>query len=156
MKYWEKLLLSQRERGKNGLTIPYIIGSQEFLEVNNKDSIEQLFVDIIKNSHFEITLRFCLDLKTLILEKRNNRNIVYFPKFNNEQQISFSVSKSFYTESWESCEAIVADLIDHFESIIKRKTFSAQPNPYGRSPHWTKFSETVDIPFIMKALNGGL
>lgn len=30
MKYWEKLLLSQRTIGKHRITIPFIIGSQNF------------------------------------------------------------------------------------------------------------------------------
>jgi hypothetical protein len=50
MKYWEQLLLSQRNRGKNGLTIPFIIGSQNFLNTDKKDNIEELILDILKNS----------------------------------------------------------------------------------------------------------
>ena len=34
MKYWQTLLTEQKKKGKKGFTIPYIIGSQNYLPDN--------------------------------------------------------------------------------------------------------------------------
>ena len=68
MKYWEILLREQRERGKSGLTIPFIIGSQRYLPAESlkQQTISDLIVDISKSNTFETNLRYCTDVHTLI------------------------------------------------------------------------------------------
>ena len=148
MKYWEKLLLSQRSIGKNGLTIPFIIGSQNFLNTDNKDNIEQLILDIVENSSFEVTLRLCSDIHTLILEKRNLRNLVYYPNLNNCEQSKFSVAKSFENDFGKNIEQIIVTLTEQFQKTIDDKKFSAQISQNERIVIWDFFSEFTDIPFI--------
>jgi hypothetical protein len=149
MKYWEQLLLSQRNRGKNGLTIPFIIGSQNFLNTDKKDNIEELILDILKNSSFEITLRLCADIHTLILEKRNPNNVVYYPSYNNIEQSKFSVSKSFKDDFGNTVEEVIIILTNQFKKIIDDKTFSAQSSQDGRIAKWKFFSNSEDIPFLV-------
>lgn len=151
MKYWQQLLLSQRNKGKNGLTIPFIIGSQIFLNTDKKDNIEELILDIIKNSSFEITLRLCADIHTLILEKRNPNNVVYYPTFNNSEQSKFSVSKIFKDDFGNSIEEIIKILTIQFQEIINKKTFSAQSSQNERIAKWEYFSDSEDIPFIINS-----
>ena len=151
MKYWEKLLLSQRIKGKDGLTIPFLIGSQNFLNTDEKDNIEKLFINILMNGSFEITLRFCINIQTLILEKRKPQNAIYFPKFNHNEQSKFSVAIGLKNELWNNVENIIIELENQFQSKIEQNKFSAQSNLYERTAQWGKFSDSEDIPFIKES-----
>lgn len=153
MTYWEKLLLSQKRIGKSGLTIPFIIGSQNYTNTVQKDNIEELLLDIVQNSNFEITLRICADIHTLILEKRNPKNLIYYPKFENHTQSNFSVAKTLKESLGDSVEEIIMELIIEFQDLIDNELFSAQPSQDKRIASWAKFSELEDIPFILMSLN---
>src|SRR5690242_16394422 len=92
MEYWEILLIKQRERGKDGLTIPFLIGSQQFLKNNNeKQNIRDLIHDIAQSDSFETCIRHCMGTQTLIAEIRKAKNVVYYPTNNTEEQKNLSV-----------------------------------------------------------------
>lgn len=148
MKYWEKLLLSQRSIGKHGLTIPFIIGSQNYLKTDKKDNIEQLILDIIESASFEITLRICSDIHTLVLEKRNLKNLVYYPNLNNSKQSKFSVAKILESDFGKNIEQIIGILTNQFQKTIDDEKYSAQISQDERVVVWDFFSELNDIPFI--------
>tara|TARA_R110001632_G_scaffold150788_1_gene268283 strand:- start:38 stop:523 length:486 start_codon:yes stop_codon:yes gene_type:complete len=152
MKYWEILLREQRERGKSGLTIPFIIGSQRYLpaETMKEQTISDLIVEISKNDSFETNLRYCMDVQTLILEMRKAKNAVFFPKYKNVAQKNLSVALSF-DNLGNSLEEIIPELESKFQEPIEKGLFSAKPNADGRTVVWKEYAEDEDIPFIKNA-----
>ena len=54
MEYWEILLKKQRERGKNGLTIPFLLGSQQYLPANSNQDITGLIQDMATRSSLNL------------------------------------------------------------------------------------------------------
>ncbi len=149
MKYWEILLQEQRERGKSGLTIPFLIGSQRYLHFKNykEQTITELIVDISQNNSFETCLRYCMGAQTLIFEIRKTKNAVYFPKYKGVEQQNLSVGRSF-DHLGDSLEKIINELDSRFQEPVNKELFSAEPNVDGRTVLWKEYTENEDIPFI--------
>ncbi len=140
-KYWEILLEKQRERGKDGLTIPFIIGSQNYLSYHHHQNITELIYDIISSDLFEVCIRYCTGTSTFIAEIRKEKNVCYFPKINNEYQNKLSVGIYHKNDFGESIEELIGNLIEKFQNPINVRTYSAEPNTYERTVKWNKFSE---------------
>lgn len=141
-KYWEILLEKHREKGKDGLTIPFIIGSQNYLPNNSyKQNISELIYDIVTSNLFEICIRFCMGTNTFIAEIRKEKNVCYFPKINNNEQNKLSVGIYHKNDFGESIEELIENLIEKFQNPIDSRTYSAVPNTYERTVNWNKFSE---------------
>jgi len=149
MKYWEVLLTKQRERGKDGLTIPFLIGSQNYLpSIHIRQDIEGLILDIVSSNTFETCLRYCMGTQTFILEIRKPRNSVFFPTYKTETQSNFSVSVFSKDDLGDNVEKLIAKLIERFQDVIDEGKFSAVSNVDARQPDWRPFSGDDDIPFI--------
>ncbi len=147
-KYWEILLEEHRRKGKDGLSIPFIIGSQNYLPKNKyRQNISELVYDIISSNFFEICIRYCLGTNTFIMEIRKNKNACYFPKINNNDQNQLSVGIFHKIDFGESIKELIENLIEKFQNPIDNETYSAEPNTYERIVQWNKFSEE-DIFFI--------
>jgi hypothetical protein len=141
-KYWEILLEKQHEKGKDGLSIPFIIGSQDYLPNNNyRQNINELINDIVSSDKFEICLRYCTGTSTFILEKRKDKNVCYFPKTNNKEQNKLSVGIFHKNDFGETIEELIRNLIEKFQDPINNETYSAEPNTYEKKVKWNKFSE---------------
>lgn len=77
MKYWQVLLQNHRGKGKDGLTIPFLIGSQNYLpNSSNPQTISELIKDMVNHDSFEKCLRYCLGTKTFIIEISKGKNAV--------------------------------------------------------------------------------
>ena len=154
MKYWEILLLAQKERGKSGLTIPFLIGSQQFI---NGDyifqNIEDLIIDIVNNANFEICLRYCFGTHTFILEKRNPKNNVIYLNYNNAAQLNLSLSLFSKDDFGNNIENLILRLEIMFQEIIDEEKYSAKPDVHDREPNWTSYTSDDDIPFILENFN---
>ncbi|SHM79305.1 hypothetical protein [Flavobacterium xanthum] len=149
-KYWEILLEKHREKGKDGLTIPFIIGSQNYLENNSyKQNISELIYDIVSSNLFEVCIRYCITTNTFIAEIRKEKNGCYYPKIDNNEQNKLSVGIYHKTDFGESIKELIEYLIDKFQNPIDNKTYSAEPNTYERTVQWNEFSEKDKI-FIKK------
>lgn len=148
MKYWEILLIEQRARGKSGLTIPFLIGSQGYLNFPdiNEQTISELIVDISQSNSFETCLRYCMDTQALIFEIRQINNAVYFPKHNDVEQQNLSVAVSF-DNLGNSLETIISELESQFQEPIDKVLFSAEPNVDERIAVWKEYNNE-DISFI--------
>ena len=154
MEYWKKILKSQRARGKSGLTIPFIIGSQHFLKQKKyKYDIPKLIFEIVEKGIFEITLTLCPDIHTLILEIKKPYKKVYYPKFNGNEQINLSVAITLMDEFGDTIENIISKLAERFQDKINNGEFSAKNSQDQREAIWDSFCEIEDIPFIIGSLN---
>jgi hypothetical protein len=142
-------LIQQRERGCDGLTLPFLIGSQEYLpETNDKQSIRDLILDMTEKNSFETCLRFCMGTQTFIFEIRKSANAVYFPTMNQSEQDGLSVALFHNSQFGDTVEELIEELEDLFQDPIQSSEFSAEPNVEERAVKWRKFSEDEDIPFI--------
>lgn len=152
MKYWEILLVEQTKRKKLGLSIPFLIGSQRYLNSAGlqQQTISELIIDIAQSDSFETCLRYCISTNTLVLEIRRTRNAIYFPKYKGVKQENLSVAVSF-DNLGGSIEELIIELENRFQGIIDKKLFSAIPNVEGRTAVWQEFTEDDDIPFIINS-----
>lgn len=147
MDYWQILLYEQMLRRRSGFTIPFIIGSQRFFtNCVDKQSIKQLFVSILSNNKYTITLRYCTDIKEIILEINKPLTPVYFPKFSGKDQRGLSVS-TFLTDLGENCESIISELENRYTFRILKNEVSVHVNDFGRDSIWGDYSEN-EIHFI--------
>jgi hypothetical protein len=48
MEYWEILLSEWRKKGRDGYSIPFIIGSQQFLDKTSKQNVDNLIADFVE------------------------------------------------------------------------------------------------------------
>ncbi|MEC4028947.1 hypothetical protein [Myroides odoratimimus] len=153
VKYWEKLLIEHRNIGRDSLTIPFIIGSQQFLKNHNKiQNIDELLLDIANTSNNLICLRYCMSIKTLILEIHKDRNQSYIPTLNGKVQNGLVVSISSKNDLGNTFEEIIQNLIYRFEKPILDKTFSANISEEDRSVIWENYSDK-DIEFVIKSFS---
>lgn len=151
MQYWALLLQRHRDLGKDGLTIPYIIGSQNYLPSEySKQTIAELIFDIIENAPFEVNLRYCTNISTLILEKRKLNNAAYYPGINGVRQSNFSIQKFSENELGKDIDSIIAFLVAQFQGAVEDLKYSASTidNENQRCVNWQEFSSEKDIPFI--------
>lgn len=152
MKYWQLLLTKQRERGKAGLTLPFIIGSQNYLpETHFNQTIAELIKDVTISQTFETCIRYCMGTQTFILEIRRSKNSVYYPKYKNSEQTNLSVGTFAKGDFGESIDTVIDFLYDSFQDKIESGLYSAVPNEYERKPTWKPFSLEDDIPFIQNS-----
>jgi len=152
MNYWKVLLIEQRNRGRSGFTIPFIIGSQNYLpEEHPRLSVESLLFEILSNDSFNTCIRYCSDTNELILEIKKENTPVIYPNYNGLSQTNFSVSianKDLGTTS----EEIIETLTEKFQSYIDKGHYSVKNREYGRDSVWGDFSES-EIDFIKKCIS---
>lgn len=154
MKYWETLLTRQRERGRDGLTLPFLIGSQKYLlDTHVKQNIEDLILDMTLKSSFETCIRFCMGTQTFVFEIRKQNNAVYYPTVNQNAQDGLSVAVFHKPEFGDTVEGLIKKMGDKFQDVIDNENFSAEPNVDERSVKWQTFSRNDDIPFIKNSFN---
>tara|TARA_R110001583_G_C5607231_1_gene404999 strand:+ start:1106 stop:1558 length:453 start_codon:yes stop_codon:yes gene_type:complete len=126
MQYWEILLSNWRAIGRDGFSIPYIIGSQQYLTNNKNQNIQELFIDIISNSNQEIYLSYCMNINDLILGIRDDskkRIKGFFPKFNGQSQNAFYLT-DFVRDLGTDLADIIENLADKYSEQIEKKQFS--------------------------------
>ncbi len=151
MKYWEVLLQNHRGNGKDGLTIPFLIGSQNYLPTSSKlQTISELIKEMVSHHSFEKCLRYCLGTQTFIIEISKGKNAVYYPKINEEEQSNFSVGLFYRKDFTDNIDSLIQELESKFQEPIDDGLFSAEPNVDSRSVNWTQFTEK-DILFIKNA-----
>jgi len=152
MDYWKILLIEQRNRGRSGFTIPFIIGSQNYL--NDKypqQDIESLLVDMLSNASFTTCVRYCSDTNELIIEIKKENIPVIYPTFNGLTQKNFSVSIA-NNDLGNTCEEIIDSLTERYQLFIEKGLFSVKNRDYGRESNWGDFSES-EIKFIKKCFS---
>lgn len=126
MKYWEILLIEHRNRGKDGLTLPFLIGSQDFFEDSRKkQNNEELIIDMAESRNFETCIRYCLSIETLIFEIRKTKNAVYYPDFNGHDQKNLSIGLFLKAKLGMNVIGVISYLKENFQQIIENQVYSA-------------------------------
>lgn len=148
-KYWEILLIKWRERGQDGLTIPFIIGSQKYLPTQHShQEIEGLIVDIATSNGTEIYVSYCMNIKEIILGVRDNSKkaiVGHFPPFEGQNQTKLFLT-SFVSDLGNDVKSVAWALKEHFQGHIDSANFSK------RNGEWTDYSGK-DSAFIKDCFN---
>ena len=126
-KYWHKLLTQWRRDGRDGFTIPYIIGSQKYLPASHvNQNIDQLVIDIVSNREDEIYIKYCITTQDIILGIRDETKINIpgvFPPFNGTPQSKLFLT-SFLTDLGNNVETIILKLKDRYDGYIDSEKVS--------------------------------
>lgn len=152
MEYWEILLLKHRERGKDGLTIPFLIGSQKYLCNNPNQDIAGLINSMATSTAFETCIRYCMGTQTMIAEIRKQKNMVYYVQSPTGEPTNLSIGIMSKDDLGDNIVQLSESLADKFQDAIEAERFSAEPNVDGRSVHWREFT-FEDIQFIEDSFN---
>lgn len=124
--YWEILLTKWREVGRDGFSIPYIIGSQQYLTENKNQNISELFMDIINNANQEIYLSYCMNIGDLILGIRDDSKKKirgFFPHYDGQEQNKFYLT-DFVKNLGINLEDIIENLSDKYALQIEKEQYS--------------------------------
>lgn len=122
------------EQGRDGFSIPYIIGSQQYLPANhNSQDIQEFITDIIETGEETILLRYCFNIGDLILEiigEANDDKINRFPPFFGSPQTSLKVS-NFMDDLGNTVEDLIDILTERYQPHIDAGTFSINEGERG-------------------------
>lgn len=144
MDYWKILLTKQKERGRKGFSLPFLIGSQIYLpSTHNFQNIQDIIIDMTTNNSFETCIRYCLDTNVLIFEIRNQKNRVVYPKFNGSQQTNISVAYG-NNNLGNSVEEVIVKLIEMYQDKINAGHYSARTNIENRETLWEYFNSSEE------------
>ena len=133
-KYWQILLRSWRRQGRDGFSIPYVIGSQLYLPATHSmQTIGDLISDIVENNGETILLKYCFGIGDLILEIRDesNKNIPgRFPPFKKSTQSSLYVS-NFIDDLGDSIEEMIPILTERYQPHLDAGSYSINEGKRG-------------------------
>ncbi|MBS1512830.1 MAG: hypothetical protein JST86_18450 [Bacteroidetes bacterium] len=133
-KFWQKLLRKWREEGRDGFSIPYIIGSQQYLPANhNSQDIHDLITDIIETGDETILLRYCFNIGDLILEITGGMGENKFHRFPSLYGSSQSILKvsNFMDDLGNTTEDLIEILTERYEPFINAGLFSINEGERG-------------------------
>ena len=149
IRYWEKLLVNWRRTGRDGLTVPFLVGSQSYLPAASiHQDIEELIEDIAKHDALEVYLRYCLDTDELILGVRDAMKSKIpgkFPLLDGKPQRGLFVT-NFHPEFQDDISSIVAALEERYQSVIDQELYSRI------NGQWSRYSE-LEITFIQNSFS---
>ncbi|NOT77196.1 MAG: hypothetical protein HOP08_19910 [Cyclobacteriaceae bacterium] len=143
MRYWEALLISWQNMGRNGLSIPFVIGSQEFLPDSYElQSVAELLEDIVQTERTRVCISLCHEISALILKPIGDQlpNNGFFPTHNGSHQGHVFVIN--LTELPDDMGLISEVLTERFEYEISHGLFSKR-----ETGSYQKFN-AADILFI--------
>ncbi|MCU0421657.1 MAG: hypothetical protein MUC81_02510 [Bacteroidia bacterium] len=126
MQYWEALLIKWRSKGRDGLTVPFIVGSQQFLpNTHRSQNIEDLLVDIIVRNRLKVTIKYCITIEDIILEAYDpNKELAgTFPSFRGMSQQNLFLTK-FLDNLGRNCEEVISSLSEKYTDLIQRNEVS--------------------------------
>jgi hypothetical protein len=133
-KYWQILLFEWRKQGRDGLTIPFLIGSQRYFPGTEAfQDIAALITDIATSNDFEVYIGYCMDIKQLILGVRSGNKLKIAGNhllFENGQQSRLFITK-FVDNLGEELDSIITALTEMFQSYIDQEQYSINQKEWG-------------------------
>lgn len=123
--YWQILLEKWREEGRDGFTIPYLIGSQNYL--SNPlcpDGIRELITSIAY-SNCQVYITYCMNIGDIILGIYENEKQKIAGKFiiQDGYETNLFLSK-FLSELGNDLESVIKSLIEDYQEDIDAHRYS--------------------------------
>jgi hypothetical protein len=132
--YWQILLKKWRDQGNDGLTIPYVIGSQGYLpSEHDKQNIRELIESIVTNETTVIYIKYCLYIKAIIIgifDESKGHIPGSFPNYKNNPQDKFFLT-NFLSDLGTDIDSIIESLIEGFQVHINNEEFSINNQEWG-------------------------
>lgn len=133
MKYWEELLTAWRAQGKTGFSIPFIIGSQQYLPQNHvRQGIGELLTDIATSDSIQVYLSYCYIMNDFILAELDDAHCPengFFPSLENVSQDRFYVSAFLELET--DLQSISNKLTERLEHYVQNEQYSSNEGERG-------------------------
>ena len=126
-KYWSTLLTEWTRKGRDGFTLPFIIGSQKFLGALTKhQDIADLLTDIVDSDNPKIYIKYCLTTEEIILgvydEKQSSLKGT-FPNRDGQPQRQLFLTLFLY-DLGDKVEDIIQSLTNKYQQYIDKEEFS--------------------------------
>jgi len=133
--FWNSLLVAWRKNGNEGLTLPFLIGSQQYLDnPNNKMNIKDLILDIVTNQKGTIIFyNYCdtIGENVLGVKDENYKEMKgSFPTYQGLQQNFFFRAESVKS-SGETVEEIILNMNYKYLERLKNAEFSYNEGKWG-------------------------
>jgi hypothetical protein len=149
--YWYKLISYWViVKGRNGLTIPFILGSKQYAHENNlleENSVLGLLTEII-NSDLDSTfiLLYCDNIGEYVLGIKNQRSQINGLEIKSKAQNKITLLATLSTQILgTNINDITNSLTTNYSDCLKNKRYSFI------NSKWTEFSD-ADIKMIKEAL----
>lgn len=133
-KYWQTLLFEWRKQGRDGLTIPFILGSKQYCKKENDDlRVESLILEIASNSAFEVYLSYCMTIDQIILgirdeSKRQNAGQFLITTANTNSNLFIS---KFLDDFEMDVISVSKDLANRYQYLVDEGNFSFNDREWG-------------------------
>lgn len=130
--YWQILLTKWREKGKDGLTIPYLIGCQNYLpESKYCYNIKDLITEIAYGD-CEVYISYCMNIKYIILGVYENEKQKIAGKFitQNSYKTNLFLTK-FLWDLGDDLESVIESLIEQCQKDIDTQKYSSNNGEMG-------------------------
>lgn len=132
-KYWQILLTEWRKLGRDGFTIPFIVGSQKFLgDTHEVQDIKELITDIIQNEELVVCIKYCWTTEDIVLEilYESKKLPGYFPPYMGATQSRLFLTQ-FLKDLGTDCESIISSFIEKYQNYIDKGEFSKNDRQRG-------------------------
>lgn len=133
MKYWQSLLQNWRSQGHDGLTIPFIIGSQKYLPASaTRQGIAELVNEIADSRDCEVYLNYCFTINDLIFGIRSGKKLDLPVKniLRDGDATSFYLS-IFFKDVEPNTESLISLLEERCQRHIDAENYSINDNERG-------------------------
>lgn len=146
--YWYKLIEDRVSvQNKTGYTLPFLIGAQEVVNIENFIGVEELLEEM-RNSQEKITIRYCSYTREYIVTKSPKFSISIPDElvFGNLTIVSFNNDLQ-WVEDFEDVKAFFDTIYlgsigkGHYSKVVR-----------GHDNHWQEFQED-EIEVIQRVLN---
>lgn len=137
--YWNILLNQWRQEGNDGLSIPFIIGSQKHLLLKKQhEGIRDLIDEIIRSNNGLFYIKYCFNVDAVIIgvwDETKKANAGEFLPYKGNSQSNFFVTK-FLVDDWKAdLDFGINDLVDRYADFIDSGQYSINQREwraYGR------------------------
>lgn len=149
--YWYKLIIHWvKAKGRNGLTIPFIIGAEQFNKPDlsvEQISVWQLLTEIINSDTGDtITLLYCTDIGEYVLGLNHYYNTMKGTEIKNDRTQNTTLLATLSTQILgNNIEDIGQSLTDRYAKCLNDKKYSLI------NSQWIDFADN-DIDMIREAL----
>lgn len=150
IKHWQILLSEWRRSGRDGLTIPFLLGSQQFSKEQINLDVKHLITDIASNSEFDVYLGYCMTIKEVIIgirDESKEKIAGRFLKTSSGNTSNLFLTK-FLDDLGEDVDAVSNALTEKYQDLIDDGKFSLNDD------NWGSFSFS-EVSFVKACLENG-
>lgn len=135
--YWHKLLTEWRKNEGNGFTLPFIIGSQKYLNLksSHQQNIAAIISEMAINPYDEISIAYCTDIKQIIFGIRDASKQNVVGEFIQSNNVDTKLFRNKIVDDLPiDLDQLIVELTERFQHYIDQKEYSVN------NLEWTEFT----------------